>query len=174
MAQIGADTKKWCVFLVWTGGDFEDAKAASKALNSGPLQSWVHPPAQPECKWLVPVASDTLDEEGIIKILEANAETHGLWWEGPYPEDTLEESPYYPHKCAGCGGPTHYQYKSIDFMHPTDDAKGADIPDNNECDDTVVRIQTYGTFTWICFKCLEGFIGDNEMTTSGAGLWMSN
>lgn len=166
-------TKKWCIFLVWTNGDFDQTKAACAALNSAGLTSWTHPPTQPECDWLVPVASDTLDEAGIVKILEAHKDEHTLWWEGPYFDEKLEDYPYYPHKCDQCGGPTHYQYKTIEFLHPTDDAKAIDIPDDNECGETLVRVTTYQPFVYICFGCLEGYIGDNEMTTGGTGLWMA-
>src|SRR5580765_5661935 len=167
MATVRQDTKKWCMFLVWTGGYFEQAKKASAALKKAGLQSWTHPPSQPETSWMVPVASDTLDEAGIIKVLEAHAEKYALWWEGPYSDDTLEGLPYYPEKCVQCGGQTHYKYKTIEFLHPTDDAKPINIPDDNECDGTIVKIETYQPFVYICFQCLEGFIGDNEMTTGG-------
>jgi hypothetical protein len=176
MATVTQDTKKWCVYLVWTNGTFEQTKVAQKALQDAGLECWTSPPTQPECNWMCPVASDTLDGAGIIKVLEAveaSLKETTLWWEGAYPEDNLEDSPYYPHKCAECGKPTHYQYKAIEFLHPTDDAKGVSIPDNNECDSTLVRVETTAPFVYLCFACLEGYVGDNEMTTGGTGLWMA-
>ena len=174
MAQTGTEVEKWCSFLVWVNGDFAQAQEAEKGLQSEALVSWHHPPAQPECDWLVPVASEVLTSDQIEEVLKANKDKYGLWWEGPYYNDTLEDDPYYPHKCAGCGGRTNYKYRSIEFLHPTDDAQAVNIPDNDECGSTPIRVETYGAFVYICFACLEGFIGDNEMTTGGTGLWMAN
>lgn len=173
MAQTGTDVKKWCSFLVWVNGDFAQAKEAQNALQSEVLVSWVHPPAQPECNWMVPVASEVLNEEGIIKVLESYKDEYALWWEGPYFDDTLEKNVWYPHKCERCGGLTHYKYRSIEFLHPTDDAKGITIPDDEPESAIPIRLDCYGEFVYLCFKCLEGYIGDNEMTTGGTGLWMA-
>jgi len=173
MAQTGTEVKKWCSFLVWTMGDFEQAKEAEKALRSEALISWHHAPCQPETSWLVPVASEVLTSDQIEEVLKANKDKYELWWEGPYYNDKLEDDPYYPHKCDGCGAPTQYKYRSVEFLHPTDDAQAVNIPDDDECDATPIRIETYGAFVYICFSCLEGYIGDNEMTTGGTGLWMA-
>jgi hypothetical protein len=173
MAQTGTDIKKWCSFLVWTNGDFDHAKETQFALQSEVLVSWVHPPTQPECNWMIPVASEVLDEAALIKLLESYQEEYSLVWEGPYYYDKLEDDPYYPHKCENCGGPTHYKYRSIEFLHPTDYAKGINIPDDEAADAILIRLDCYGKFVYLCFQCLEGYIGDNEMTTGGTGLWMA-